>query len=534
MYKETLSKDLTKIGKVSAAAQATALRAAMIGLALLFLVIVWIFTNLVSGDGANSGMIVAAGVIGGYMALNIGANDVANNMAPAVGSRALTLAGALVIAAIFEAAGAIMAGGDVVSTISKNIVSIDAMPDSQTFIWAMMAALLAAAIWINLATYLNAPVSTTHSVVGGVAGAGIAAAGFSVINWPTMGSIAASWVISPLMGGVIAAIFLAFVKSQIIYQQDKIAAARRWVPLLVALMAGIFSAYLIMKGLKKIWQPDVWVVAMIAFAIFAGSYAILKPLIRRQSQGMENRNRSLRKLFTIPLICSAALLSFAHGANDVANAVGPLAAIVNAATSGSVATRVELPLWILLVGAAGISAGLVLFGPKLIRTVGDQITKMNPMRAYCVALSAAITVLIASALGLPVSSTHIAVGAVFGVGFYREYQTGRQAHINQGHRKSPRRSKKIDFAERVQRRKLVRRHHVMTIASAWVITVPAAALMAAAIFHVFNLFQSYRILAGDGMVYPACCGAGSDRGSVRRHDVLHGFFRADGFPQSAA
>ncbi|MDA0661968.1 MAG: inorganic phosphate transporter [Proteobacteria bacterium] len=490
MYKETLSKDLTKIGEVSAAARPTALRVGMVGLAVLFLVIVWVFTNLVSGDGANSSMIVAAGVIGGYMALNIGANDVANNMAPAVGSRALTLAGALVIAAIFEAAGAILAGGDVVSTISKNIISADAMPDSRTFIWAMMSALLAAAIWVNLATYLNAPVSTTHSVVGGVAGAGIAAAGFGVVNWPTMGSIAASWVISPLMGGVIAAIFLAFVKSQIIYQPDKIAAARRWVPLLVALMAGIFSAYLIMKGLQKIWKPDVWIVAVIAFGIFGGSFAILKPMIRRQSEGMENRNRSLRKLFTIPLICSAALLSFAHGANDVANAVGPLAAIVNAATSGAVSSKVELPFWILLVGAAGISAGLVLFGPKLIRTVGEQITKMNPMRAYCVALSAAITVLIASALGLPVSSTHIAVGAVFGVGFYREYRTSRQTHINHGRHKKNTSAKPIDVAERVRRRKLVRRHHVMTIASAWVITVPAAALMAAAVFHAFNLFLS--------------------------------------------
>jgi inorganic phosphate transporter, PiT family len=490
MYKETLSKDLTKIGEVSAATRPTALRVGMVGLAVLFLVIVWVFTNLVSGDGANSSMIVAAGVIGGYMALNIGANDVANNMAPAVGSRALTLAGALVIAAIFEAAGAILAGGDVVSTISKNIISADAMPDSRTFIWAMMSALLAAAIWVNLATYLNAPVSTTHSVVGGVAGAGIAAAGFGVVNWPTMGSIAASWVISPLMGGVIAAIFLAFVKSQIIYQPDKIAAARRWVPLLVALMAGIFSAYLIMKGLQKIWKPDVWIVAVIAFGIFGGSFAILKPMIRRQSEGMENRNRSLRKLFTIPLICSAALLSFAHGANDVANAVGPLAAIVNAATSGAVSSKVELPFWILLVGAAGISAGLVLFGPKLIRTVGEQITKMNPMRAYCVALSAAITVLIASALGLPVSSTHIAVGAVFGVGFYREYRTSRQTHINHGRHKKNTSAKPIDVAERVRRRKLVRRHHVMTIASAWVITVPAAALMAAAVFHAFNLFLS--------------------------------------------
>ncbi len=490
MYKETLSKDLSKIGQVSAATRTTAGRAGLVGLAVLFLVIVWIFTSFVSGDGANHSLVIAAGVIGGYMALNIGANDVANNMAPAVGSRALTMVGALIIAAIFEAAGAILAGGDVVSTISKNIISADAMPHGQAFIWAMMSALLAAAIWVNLATLLNAPVSTTHSVVGGVAGAGIAAAGMSVVNWPTMGSIAASWVISPVMGGIIAAIFLAFVKSQIIYQPDKIAAARRWVPLLVALMAGIFAAYLVMKGLKKIWKPDAWVVVAIGVGVFAASYAVLKPLIARQSEGMENRNRSLRKLFTIPLIFSAALLSFAHGANDVANAVGPLAAIVDAASTGTVAKKVELPLWILLVGAAGISAGLVLFGPKLIRTVGEQITKMNPMRAYCVALSAAITVLIASTLGLPVSSTHIAVGAIFGVGFYREYHTRRRTHINHGRFNKSGTTKQTGGADQVRYRKLVRRRHLMTIVSAWVITVPAAAVLAAGVFHIFSFFAS--------------------------------------------
>jgi len=305
-----------------------------------------------------------------------------------------------------------------------------------------------------------------------------------------MGSIAASWVISPVMGGIIAAIFLAFVKSQIIYQPDKIAAARRWVPLLVALMAGIFAAYLVMKGLKKIWKPDAWVVVAIGVGVFAASYAVLKPLIARQSEGMENRNRSLRKLFTIPLIFSAALLSFAHGANDVANAVGPLAAIVDAASTGTVAKKVELPLWILLVGAAGISAGLVLFGPKLIRTVGEQITKMNPMRAYCVALSAAITVLIASTLGLPVSSTHIAVGAIFGVGFYREYHTRRRTHINHGRFNKSGTTKQTGGADQVRYRKLVRRRHLMTIVSAWVITVPAAAVLAAGVFHIFSFFAS--------------------------------------------
>jgi len=226
--------------------------------------------------------------------------------------------------------------------------------------------------------------------------------------------------------------------------------------------------------------------------IFAVTYMIVNPLIQRQAEGMENRNKSVRSLFTIPLICSAALLSFAHGSNDVANAVGPLAAIVGVVESGHVAARVEIPPWVMFIGAAGISAGLLLFGPKLIRTVGQQITKMNPMRAYCVALSAAITVIIASALGLPVSSTHIAVGAVFGVGFYREWQTARRTHINHGRYGEAR--KKIDLedqAEKALRRKLVRRSHLMTIAAAWVITVPASAIVAGVIFWILQAVRGF-------------------------------------------
>ena len=204
---------------------------------------------------------------------------------------------------------------------------------------------------------------------------------------------------------------------------------------------------------------------------------------------MENRNQSLRILFRIPLICSAALLSFAHGANDVANAIGPLAAILSTVQSGDIAAKVEVPIWIMTIGAFGISLGLFLYGPKLIRMVGDQITKMNPMRAYCVALSAAITVIIASWLGLPVSSTHIAVGAVFGVGFFREYYTGRSKRrremVSRSGKSSP---EDPPVAPEVLRsRKLVRRSHFLTIIAAWVITVPATAIMSALVFFGLSL-----------------------------------------------
>ncbi|MBT5882414.1 MAG: inorganic phosphate transporter [Rhodospirillaceae bacterium] len=499
MYKETLSKDLAKFDRIGAATLEHARPATKLGLALLFLLIVWVGATIASAGGEQRIVVIIAGIIGGYMALNIGANDVANNVGAAVGSRALTMLGALIIASIFEAMGAIVAGGDVVSTISKGIIAPEDFPSSDMFIWSMLSALLAAALWVNVATMVNAPVSTTHAIVGGVIGAGVAAVGFSVVNWPTMGMIAASWVISPVLGGVIAAIFLAFIKANIIYRDDKIAGAKRWVPILVALMAGVFSAYLVMKGLKRVWKPDGWTITAIGVAVFAVSYFILNPLIRKQAEGMENRNKSVRTLFTIPLICSAALLSFAHGSNDVANAVGPLAAIVGAAETGQIAAKVEIPAWVMFIGAAGISAGLLLFGPKLIRTVGQQITKMNPMRAYCVALSAAITVIIASTLGLPVSSTHIAVGAVFGVGFYREWQTARRTHINHGrYGEAGRRSKANDrnednaeTSERALRRKLVRRSHVMSIAAAWVITVPASAAIAGAIFWTLQFVRGF-------------------------------------------
>jgi PiT family inorganic phosphate transporter len=489
VFKETLSKDLAKFDRVSTAAIEQAGLVTKLGLALLFLLIVWIGATIATSGGEQRTIVIIAGIIGGYMALNIGANDVANNVGAAVGSRALTLMGALVIATIFEAMGAIVAGGDVVGTISKGIIAPEDFPSSDMFIWCMLSALLAAALWVNVATMVGAPVSTTHAIVGGVVGAGIAAVGFGVVNWPKMGLIAASWVISPLMGGAIAALFLAFIKANIIYKDDKIAGAKRWVPILVALMAGVFSAYLVMKGLKRVWQPEPWAIVMLGVGVFAVAYVIINPLIRRQAEGMENRNKSVRTLFTIPLICSAAMLSFAHGSNDVANAVGPLAAIVGAAETGQVAANVQIPLWVMFIGAAGLSAGLLLFGPKLIRVVGQQITKMNPMRAYCVALSAGITVIIASTMGLPVSSTHIAVGAVFGVGFYREWQTARRTHINHGRYGEARKTTKADPDEQALRRKLVRRGHLTTIAAAWVITVPASAAMAAGIFLILQAFR---------------------------------------------
>ena len=491
LIKQSLDKDLEKLVHVEAATRTLGGNVGSHGIAVVFLGLSALAAATLVGITSDTAMVVFAAILGGYMALNIGANDVANNVGPAVGSRALTMIGALVIAAIFESAGALLAGGDVVNTISKGIIDPSLVEDASVFVLAMMSALVAAALWVNLATFIGAPVSTTHSVVGGVMGAGIAAVGFQLVNWGTMGAIAASWVISPVLGGVIAAGFLAFIKINLIYRDDKIAAARRWVPMLVAIMAGAFAWYLAIKGFKRIWKPDLATVAIITVITFVAVWAIMRPLIRRQSEGMENRNQSLRILFRIPLICSAALLSFAHGANDVANAIGPLAAILSTVQSGDIASKVEVPIWIMMIGAFGISLGLFLYGPKLVRMVGDQITKMNPMRAYCVALSAAITVIIASWLGLPVSSTHIAVGAVFGVGFFREFYTKRSKRRREmiartGKTEMPDETPSL-APEVLRHRKLVRRSHFLTIVAAWVITVPATAIISALIFFGLSL-----------------------------------------------
>lgn len=490
--KASIDKDLRKIALLEDATRLVFGRYSAIGVAFLFLAIAGALTAAQVGLAPTGILIIVAAIIGGYMALNIGANDVANNVGPAVGAKALTMSGALVIAAIFECAGAMIAGGDVVKTISKGIIDPNLVPSSGTFVWVMMSALLASALWVHLATFVGAPVSTTHSIVGGVLGSGLAAVGVNVVDWFVVSSIFVSWLISPLIGGIIAAAFLAFIKINLIYQEDKIVAARRWVPVLVALMAATFSAYLVIKGLKNVWRPGLPAIATISVLIFALVYLVAKPWVRSQSQGMENRNQDLRKLFHLPLICSAALLSFAHGSNDVANAVGPLAAIFSSVELGAISGKVDVPLWVMLIGAVGISLGLFLFGPRIVRIVGEQITKLNPMRAFCVALSAAITVLVASQLGLPVSTTHIAVGAVFGVGFFREYYTAysrrRRNYVRLNKMNHARRGLQAS-REELYRRKLVRRSHFIGIIAAWAITVPSAAGLAAVIFFGVELLR---------------------------------------------
>ena len=520
-----------------------------IGFALFFMVAVLVYSFLSNGGIPNSMFLAVAALFGAYMAMNIGANDVANNVGPAVGSKALTLGGAIVIAAIFEAGGAFIAGGEVVKTIKKGIIDISAFGSVDPFIWAMMAALLAAALWLNFATAVKAPVSTTHSIVGGVMGAGIAAAGFSIVSWTTMGKIAASWVISPVLGGAIAALFLFAIKKSIVLKKDKIFSAQKYVPIFVSIMALSFITYLTLKGLKKVWpnivsfvnefmffslpvtkKPSLITALILGLIAAVIVYFWVKKRVKENAHKLENSRESVNQLFTIPLIFAAALLSFAHGANDVANAIGPLAAINDAVINGGISSKAEIPIWVMAVGAIGISIGLALYGPKLIKTVGSEITELDQMRAFSVAMAASITVIIASQLGLPVSSTHIAVGGVFGVGFLREY-----LHVNDiktviedekeiiqdekkvlralNHElhtleKKSEKSKddyqrivelykmvedeeiKIKSAKKViktaEKVKYVKRDAVKKIIAAWVITVPAAAVLAAILFYTIK------------------------------------------------
>lgn len=435
-----------------------------LGIALFLIALAALEAGIVTPSG--SGLVVLAAAFGAYMALNIGANDVANNMGPAVGAKALSMTWAIAIAAICESAGALLGGSDVVATISRGIVGPESFHGTEAFTLTMMGGLLGAAVWVNIATWIGAPVSTTHSIVGGVLGAGAASAGLSAVSWGTVAAIASSWLAAPVLGGAVAALVLAAVNAAIVDRRDRLAAARLWVPVLIGIMAAAFTTYLVMKGLSHV----VWIGPGRALAIGL-PVGVLSALASVRFMAGD-KDTSLDVLFRVPLIVSAAFLSFAHGANDVANAVGPLAAIVGAEANGTVPFAVPVPLWVMVIGAAGISFGLILFGPRLIRMVGKQITKLNPIRAYCVSLAAAVTVIGASWLGLPVSSTHTVIGGIFGVGFYREWRADRRlgkARALDG----------VMAREERRRRKLVRRSHFMTIVAAWAITVPAAALLSA-------------------------------------------------------
>lgn len=514
--------------RVEEAAGSSRVEVGRVGTALLFVVAVMIFTGIGFADLEYAYLLIAAAVIGAYMAMNIGANDVANNVGPAVGSFAMTLTTAIIIAATFEAAGAVIAGGDVVSTVKNGIIDPADISDPLVFVWVMMGALLGGAIWLNIATWIGAPVSTTHSVVGGVMGAGIASSGWAIVNWPAMGAIASSWVISPVAGGLIAAGLLYALERGVLWKDQPVVAAVRFVPYMLALMAWTFTTYIALKGVKNIIEISVVVAMLIGLVMGVATFLLARPRIARRAPSLTPDRDGVNDLFTVPLVFAAALLSFAHGANDVANAVGPLAGIAEVlvgSDDGDGGATAGIPAWVLLIGALGISVGLALFGPRLIRTVGSEITELDRSRAFCIALAAGLTVIVASQLGLPVSSTHVALGGIFGVGFLREFIEQRMGKVVEdvvnSHRgdehfaeveevmrefqnASPETKRAmlkqlgdmgeqavITAAQRKQLKKAlkqqrVKRSHLLKIVWAWLITVPVSGLLAALFFFALR------------------------------------------------
>ncbi|MFQ5677835.1 MAG: inorganic phosphate transporter [Gemmatimonadota bacterium] len=363
------------------------------------------------------------------MAWNIGANDVANAMGTSVGSGALTLLGAVVAAGIFEFLGATLVGTHVTETIRKGILDASffeggdlrfAGDGLRTLMLGMVASLLAAGLWLQIATMLGLPVSTTHSIVGAVIGFGLLAVGMKAVSWGTVGLIVASWVLSPTLGAVLGAGMFLVISRRILRAENPPEAVKTLGPHLVALVAFILVLSVVYKGLENVVsEPEWWMVGLTAAAVAGLAYAITRRLLDPTRADPERPFDYVERIFGRLQVATACYVAFAHGANDVANAVGPAAAVVQIATLGELPGKVPVPMWVLALGAAGIVLGLATWGYKVIATVGRKITEITPTRGFSAEFGAATTVLIASRLGMPISTTHTLVGSVIGVGLAR-------------------------------------------------------------------------------------------------------------------
>lgn len=374
----------------------------------------------------GSMLVIFAAAVGFLMAWGIGANDVANAMGTSVGSKALTIKQAIIIAMIFEFAGAYLAGGEVTSTIRKGIIDASFYVDApELLVFGMISALLAAGLWLVIASYYGWPVSTTHSIIGAIVGFSAVGVGVDSVTWSKVGGIVGSWIITPLISGVIA--YLIFMSSQrlIFNTKDPIANAKRYVPFYMFLVGFILALVTIKKGLKHVGLDFTSNEAfMLALAIGAVVMLIGKVVISRikiDPQADKDMHFSnVEKIFAVLMIVTASAMAFAHGSNDVANAIGPLAAVVSiVANHGEIAKKAVLAWWILPLGGVGIVLGLAIFGKRVMATIGQGITHLTPSRGFAAELAAASTVVIASGTGLPISTTQTLVGAVLGVGMAR-------------------------------------------------------------------------------------------------------------------
>jgi PiT family inorganic phosphate transporter len=374
----------------------------------------------------GTALIALAVIFGLYMTWGIGANDVANAMGTSVGSGAITVKQAIIIAAVFEFAGAFIAGGHVTKTIRKGIIDpgpITAQPELLVF--GMIAALLAAAVWLMVASGRGWPVSTTHSIIGAIVGFAIVGIGVDAVKWGKIGQIAASWVVSPVIGGLIAFLLMVSVRRLILNTASPFDSAQRWGPAYVFLVGFIISLVTMFKGLKhlnlELTIGMSFVVAVVLGLLIALiGWRLIKRVELAPGADREFHFASVEKVFTPMMLFTACAMAFAHGSNDVANGIGPLAAVVSIVQSGGeVGQKAGLPLWILVLGGVGIVIGLATMGYRVMQTIGTRITELTPSRGFCATLAAASTVVLASRTGLPVSTTHIAVGAVIGVGLAR-------------------------------------------------------------------------------------------------------------------
>jgi PiT family inorganic phosphate transporter len=402
-----------------------------------------------------------AALFGLFMAWGIGANDVANAMATSVGSKALTIKQAILVAAVFEFAGAVLAGGAVTSTIRKGIVDSSLLADSpELLIYGMLASLLAAGTWLLIASKNGWPVSTTHSIVGAIVGFAAVGIGVNAVQWGKVGTIVMSWVVSPVTAGFIAYLIYRSVQWLILSREDPLARAKRFVPVYIFFAAFTITLVTITKGLShvglEISTRDSY---LLATAIAAGIAMVGALFINRiESDRKVDKKQhfyTVERVFGVLMVVTACSMAFAHGSNDVANAIGPLAAVISVAKTGIVGSRSALDTWVLMIGGGGIVIGLATYGRHVIATVGKKITQLTPSRGFAAELAAATTIVIASGTGIPISTTHTLVGAVLGVGMARGIDA-------------------IDL--RVVARIMV----------SWVVTIPAGAFLAIVFFYLFR------------------------------------------------
>ena len=394
-----------------------------------------------------------------YMACNIGANDVANAMGTSVGSGSLTFKQAIYVAAIAEFAGAFFVGGHVSDTIRKGMLDPTIFSETPIIlVYGMIAALLSAALWLNIASYLSWPVSTTHSIVGAVIGFGVMAGGMDAINWSKVWSVVMSWVFSPLMGGLFAFLLFQFLTNQVFRRRNPLLYAKRILPYMIFLVCVILANAMFYKGLKNLHLNYSFLEAMLySFIVGTIGFFIAKPLAKNipnvPRKEIHKQLEATENIFKYLQITTAFYIAFAHGSNDVANAVGPLAAVFSILNTGTVEMEVAMPTWILALGGGFIVFGLLIWGRRVMETIGKNITEITPSRGFCATFSAATVVLICSKMGLPVSTTHTLVGSVIGVGLARGLPT-----LNLG--------------------------IIKEIIMSWLVTVPFTALLSAILFKV--------------------------------------------------